>query len=61
MNTRTFNSNKKLIIQEIETFLNELKLNCSSPYQLRYLANNYLSLAIEDIKRIIKEIENEDS
>ena len=59
MNTRTFNSNKKLIIQEIETFLNELKLNCSSAYQLRYLANNYLSLAIEDIKRIIKEIENE--
>ena len=57
MNTRTFNSNKKLIIQEIETFLNELKLNCCSPYQLRYLANNYLSLAIEDINRIIKELE----
>ena len=43
MNTRTFNSNKKLIIQELETFLKELKLNCNSQYQLRYLSNNYLS------------------
>ena len=59
MNKRTFNANKKLIIQELETFLNELKLNCNSPYQLRYLANNYLSLAIEDIKRVIKASENE--
>lgn len=59
MNTRTFNSNKKLIVQELETFLNELKLNCGSPYKLRYLVNNYLSLAIEDIKRVLMEIENE--
>ena len=59
MNTRTFNANKKLIVQELETFLNELRLHCNSPYQLRYLANNYLSLAIEDIKRVLKELEDE--
>lgn len=57
MNKKTFNANKRLIIQEIETFLKELKLNCDSQYQLRYLANNYLSLAIDDIKKVIKEIE----
>ena len=38
-------------------FINELKLNCDSQYQLRYLANNYLALAIDDIRRVIKEID----
>ena len=57
MDKRIFNANKKLIAQEIETFLKELQSNCNSPYQLRYLANNYLSLAIEDIKRVIREVE----
>ena len=59
MNKRTFNTNKKMIIQEIETFLNELKLNCESPSQLRYISNNYLAIAIEDIKKVIKEAEIE--
>lgn len=59
MNKRTFNTNKKMIIQEIETFLNELKLGCESPSQLRYISNNYLVAAIEDIKRVIKEAEIE--
>ena len=59
MNKKTFDANKRLIIQELETFLKELKLNCNSQYQLRYLANNYLSLAIDDIRRVIKEIEDE--
>ena len=58
MTTRLFNSNKKLIIQELESFLRELKINCDSEYQLRYLANMYLTLAIEDIKRVINEIED---
>ena len=57
MNTKTFNANKKLIIQQVEAFLRELKMNCNSQYQLRYIANNYLSFAIEDIQRVIKEIE----
>ena len=59
MNKKTFNANKRLIIQELETFLKELKLNCDSQYQLRYLANNYLTLAIDDIRKVIKEIEDE--
>ena len=59
MNKKTFDANKRLIIQELETFLKELKLNCNSQYQLRYLANNYLSFAIEDIRRVIKELEDE--
>ena len=59
MNKKTFDANKKLIIQELETFLKELKLNCNSQYQLRYLANNYLSFAIDDIRRVIKELEDE--
>lgn len=59
MNKKTFDANKRLIIQELETFLKELKLNCNSQYQLRYLANNYLSFAIDDIRRVIKEIEDE--
>lgn len=59
MNKKTFDANKRLIIQEIETFLKELKLNCNSQYQLRYLANNYLSFAIDDIRRVIKELEDE--
>lgn len=59
MNKKTFDANKRLIIQELETFLTELKLNCNSQYQLRYLANNYLSFAIDDIRRVIKEIEDE--
>ena len=58
MNKKTFDANKRLIIQELETFLRELKLNCSNQYQLRYIANNYLSLAIDDIRRVIKEIED---
>lgn len=57
MNKKTFDANKRLIIQELETFLKELKLNCNSQYQLRYLANNYLTLAIDDIRRVIKEID----
>lgn len=56
MNKKTFDANKRLIIQELETFLKELKLNCDSQYQLRYLANNYLTLAIDDIRRVIEEI-----
>lgn len=59
MNKKTFDANKRLIIQELETFLKELKLNCNSQYQLRYLANNYLSFAIDDIRRVIKELEDE--
>ena len=59
MNKKTFDANKRLIIQELETFLKELKRNCDSQYQLRYLANNYLSLAIDDIRRVIKELEGE--
>lgn len=59
MNKKTFDANKRLIIQQLETFLKELKLNCNSQYQLRYLANNYLSFAIDDIRRVIKEIEDE--
>ena len=59
MNKKTFDANKRLIIQELETFLKELKLNCDSQYQLRYLANNYLSFAIDDIRRVIKELEDE--
>ena len=59
MNKKTFDANKRLIIQELETFLKELKLNCNSQYQLRYLSNNYLSFAIDDIRRVIKEIEDE--
>ena len=59
MNKITFDANKRLIIQQLETFLKELKLNCKSQYQLRYLANNYLSFAIEDIRRVIKELEDE--
>ena len=59
MNKKTFDANKRLIIQQLETFLKELKLNCNSQYQLRYLANNYLSFAIEDIRRVIKELEDE--
>ena len=58
MTTRLFNSNKKLLSQELEIFLKELKINCDSEYQLRYLANMYLTLAIEDIKRVINEIED---
>lgn len=57
MNKKIFDANKRLIIQELETFLRELKLNCNSQYQLRYLANNYLALAIDDIRRVIKEID----
>ena len=57
MNKKTFDANKRLIIQELETFLKELKLNCDSQYQLRYLANNYLTLAIDDIRRVIEELE----
>lgn len=59
MNKKTFDANKRLIIQELETFLKELKLNCNSQYQLRYLANNYLSFAIDDIRRVVKELEDE--
>ena len=59
MNKITFDANKRLIIQQLETFLKELKLNCNSQYQLRYLANNYLSFAIDDIRRVIKELEDE--
>lgn len=57
MNTRLFNANKKLIIQEVETFLKELQLNCGSPSQLRYISNMYLAQAIEDIKRVIDDEE----
>ena len=57
MNKKIFYANKRLIIQELETFLKELKLNCDSQCQLRYLANNYLSLAIDDIRKVIKEID----
>lgn len=57
MDKRTFNANKKMIIQGVEMFLNELKLNCESPSQLRYISNNYLENVIEDIKRVIKEAE----
>ena len=57
MNKKIFYANKRLIIQELETFLRELKLNCDSQYQLRYLANNYLALAIDDIRKVIKEID----
>ena len=56
---RVFNAHKRHIIEELETVLHKLKLHCDNPSSLRYLANNYLSLAIEDIKRIIKELENE--
>ena len=57
MNKKTFNANKRLIIQELETFLTELKLNCDSQCQLRYLANYYLSFAIDDIRKVIEELE----
>lgn len=60
MNQREFNANKKMIIQEMERFLERLKNDCHSPFQLKYLANNYLVDAIEDIKRVIKESGAED-
>lgn len=55
MDQRIFNANKKMIIQELETFLIRLKTDCNSASNLKYLANNYLTNAIEDIKRVIKE------
>lgn len=56
---RVFNANKRHIIEEIETVLHELKLNCENPSSLRYIANNYLKLAIEDLQKFIKEAEND--
>lgn len=55
MERKVFNANKKMIIQELETFLIRLKTDCDSAFQLKYLANNYLTQAIEDIKRVVKE------
>lgn len=55
MDKRVFNANKKMIIQEVEMFLNELKLHCESPSQLKYISNHYLTQTIADIKRVIKE------
>ena len=54
-----FNANKRLIIEELETVLHKLKLNCDNPSSLRYIVNNYLWLAIEDLKKFIQEAEND--
>lgn len=56
---RAFNANKRHIIEELETVLHKLKLNCENPSSLRYIANNYLWLAIEDLKKFIQEAEDE--
>lgn len=58
-NRRVFNANKRHIIEELETVLHKLKLNCENPSSLRYIANNYLKLAIEDLQKFIKEAEND--
>lgn len=58
-NRRVFNANKRHIIEELETVLHELQLNCENPSSLRYIANNYLWLAIENLKKFIKEAEND--
>ena len=56
---RVFNKNKRHIIEELETVLHKLKLNCENPSSLRYIANNYLLLAIEHLKKFINEAEDE--
>lgn len=56
---KAFNKKKNLIIEEIKTVLHKLQLNCDNPSSLRYIANNYLKLAIEDLQKFIKEAENE--
>lgn len=56
---RVFNAKKRHIIEELETVLHKLKLNCENPSSLRYIANNYLKLAIEDLQKFIKEAEND--
>ena len=56
---RVFNANKRHIIEELETVLHKLKLNCDNPSSLRYIVNNYLWLAIEDLKKFIQEAEND--
>ena len=39
---KAFNKKRNLIIEELETVLHKLKLNCENPSSLRYIANNYL-------------------
>lgn len=56
---KAFNKKKNLIIEEIKTVLHKLQLNCDNPSSLRYIANNYLWLAIEDLKKFIKEAEDD--
>ena len=56
---KVFNANKRHIIEELETVLHNLKLHCDNPSSLRYIANNYLWLAIEDLKKFIQEAEND--
>lgn len=58
-NRRVFNAKKRHIIEELETVLHKLELNCENPSSLRYIANNYLKLAIEDLQKFIKEAEND--
>lgn len=56
---RVFNAKKRHIIEEIETILHKLKLNCENQSSLRYIANNYLWHAIEELKKFIQEAEND--
>ena len=56
---KAFNKKRNLIIEELETVLHKLKLNCENPSSLRYIANNYLWHAIEDLKKFINEAEND--
>lgn len=56
---KAFNKKRNLIIEELETVLHKLKLNCENPSSLRYIANNYLWHAIEDLKKFIQEAEND--
>lgn len=56
---KAFNKKRNLIIEELETVLHKLKLNCENQSSLRYIANNYLWHAIEDLKKFIQEAEND--
>ena len=56
---KVFNAHKRHIIEELETVLHKLKLHCDNPSSLRYIANNYLWLAIEDLKKFIQKAEND--
>ena len=56
---RVFNANKRHIIEELETVLHKLKLHCYNPSSLRFIANNYLWLSIEYLKKFIQKAEND--